>query len=93
MAVVNHPDAPYRDADGNDVWPECQCDCQECFSERSRDEAVHPGCKYGCGHPDQSQDRLPLTRGEWNTDEQGRTMSGWSVCGTCDGGGCRDCIG
>jgi hypothetical protein len=38
------------------------------------------------------QDRLPLTMGEWNTDEFGRTLSGAFVCSTCEGGGCRDCI-
>jgi hypothetical protein len=39
------------------------------------------------------EDRLPLTLGEWNTNKDGLTLSGYSVCGTCDGGGCRDCIG
>ncbi|ASR85684.1 hypothetical protein SEA_AMGINE_84 [Mycobacterium phage Amgine] len=39
------------------------------------------------------EDGLPLTRGAWDCDESGRAMSGASVCGTCDGGGCRDCIG
>ncbi|UQT01819.1 hypothetical protein SEA_POKERUS_81 [Mycobacterium phage Pokerus] len=37
-----------------------------------------------------AQDRLPLSR-SWNCDEQGRTLCGASVCGTCDGGGCFDC--
>ncbi|UVD40943.1 hypothetical protein [Mycobacterium phage Kashi_VT1] len=40
---------------------------------------------------DLAQDRLPLSR-SWNCDEQGRTLCGASVCGTCDGGGCFDCI-
>ncbi|AON96729.1 hypothetical protein SEA_GENGAR_74 [Mycobacterium phage Gengar] len=37
------------------------------------------------------EDRLPLSR-SWNCDDQGRTLCGASVCGTCDGGGCFDCI-
>jgi hypothetical protein len=44
-------------------------------------------------YADEAANRLPLTQGEWNLDEQGRTMSGAFVCSTCDGGGCRDCIG
>jgi hypothetical protein len=43
--------------------------------------------------PMQAQDHLPLTMGEWNTDEDGRTLSGYGICSTCDGGGCRDCVG
>lgn len=82
MAVINHPDAPYHDADGNDVWPECQCDCNECFN---RDDAVHPGCKYRCGHPDENT-RLMEELGD------NRSISrGYGGCATCDGGGCRDC--
>jgi hypothetical protein len=38
-------------------------------------------------------DHLPLAQGTWNTDEHGRTLSGPGVCSTCEGGGCRDCIG
>lgn len=60
-------------------WPTTDCDGHD-------DE--------DCDQPDERpEDRLPLTLGEWNTDEEGRTLSGFSVCGTCDGGGCRDCIG
>jgi hypothetical protein len=46
-----------------------------------------------CGNAEPAESHLPLTLGEWNTDEQGRTLSGPGVCSTCDGGGCRDCIG
>lgn len=76
MAVVNHPNPPYLDADGNAAWPECECDCQECFS---RDNSIHPDCKYHCG---------------WEIEDLGNRRSisrGFVGCATCDGGGCRDC--
>lgn len=40
-----------------------------------------------------ASDNLPLTRGPWMCNEDVLTMSAAGVCGTCDGGGCGDCIG
>ncbi len=59
-------------------------------------QALVDAAAFGVSHvavgwPERPGDRLPLSR-SWSCDDQGRTMSGASVCGTCDGGGCFDCV-
>ena len=81
MAVVNHPNPPFLDGDGNANWPECICDCTECFYRV--DTSHHPECKYNCGHASWAMEDLG----------DGRLISrGFGGgCATCDGGGCGDC--
>lgn len=81
MAVVNHPNPPYLDGDGNADWPECNCDCQACFYRDDMSE--HPGCKYGCGLLTVVMEDLGDSR------SIGREFGGG--CATCNGGGCGDC--
>lgn len=78
--------------------PNCLCHCPSC----RRDD--HEACEnkfhayvYAQRHRaaeelEALQGHLPLTKA-WDTDEQGRTLNGPFVCGTCDGGGCGDCVG
>ena len=87
MAIIAHPDGPSWDSNNYQQWPECECDCQECFYER--DEAIHPDCKYQCGLGDAE---MPET--SWIMEDLGDNRSisrSYGGCATCDGGGCPEC--